>query len=87
MIESLEEAGTLVAGDILVVRATTPPWTPYFGVIGALVANTGGVLSHGSVVAREYGIPAVVGTRNGTSLIPDGAMVVVDGTTGHVWVE
>ena len=87
VIESLEGAGKLEAGDVLVVRATTPPWTPYFGVIGALVANTGGALSHGSVVAREYGIPAVVGTRNGTSLIPDGAMVVVDGTTGHVWVE
>ena len=87
LIEGLAAAATLQEGDILIVRATTPPWTPYFGVIGALVTNSGGALSHSAVVAREFGIPAVVGTRNGTSLVPDGATVTVDGTTGLVIVE
>ena len=68
-------------------RSTTPPWTPYFAIIGALITNSGGILSHGAVVAREFGIPAVVGTRNATALIPDGATVTVDGTAGVVIVE
>ena len=87
IVETMDQADTLEEGDVLVVRATTPPWTPYFGVIGALVANSGGALSHGAVVAREFGIPAVVGTKNGTALIPEGAMVTVDGTTGCVYVD
>ena len=87
IIESLEEAGTLQDGEILVVRSTTPAWTPFFGVIGALVSNTGGALSHAAVVAREFGIPAVVGTSNGTALIPDGAIVTVDGTAGLVVLD
>ena len=87
VVESLAEAGRLEEGDVLVTRSTTPPWTPYFGVAGALVTNVGGALSHTAVVAREFGIPAVVGTRNGTGLIPDGATVTVDGTTGLVLIE
>ena len=87
VIQSLEEASTLREGEVLVVRSLTPPWTPYLGVIGALVTNSGGALSHGAVVAREFGIPAVVGTTNGTNLIWDGAIVAVDGTTGVVVIE
>ena len=87
MLQSLDEAGSLLGGEVLVVRALTPPWTPYLGVIGAVVTNTGGELSHGAVVAREFGIPAVVGTVNGTNLIWDGAVVAVDGTAGVVVVE
>lgn len=87
LIERLADASSLKDGDVLVVRATTPPWTPYFGVIGALVTNSGGALSHSAVVAREFGVPAVVGTRNGTALVPDGATVTVDGTNGIVIVE
>jgi len=87
IIETLDDASRLEDGDVLVCRATTPPWSPLFATIGALVVNTGGMLSHGSVVAREFGIPAVVGTMYGTTLIADGATVTVDGTKGVVTVE
>jgi pyruvate,water dikinase len=87
LIETLEEAATLVEGDVLIVRTTTPPWTPFFALISALVTNSGGMLSHASVVAREFGIPAVVGTTNATARIPDGATVTVDGSRGIVVVE
>ena len=84
---SLDEASALENGDILVARALTPPWTPFFGIVGAIVTNSGGAISHGAVVAREFGIPAVVGTGNGTTFIPDGSIVTVDGTAGEVTVE
>ena len=87
VIQSLDEASSLEDSDVLVVRSTTPPWTPFFGVIGALVTNSGGALSHGAVVAREFGLPAVVGTKNGTTLIRDGDTVTVDGTAGVVVIE
>src|SRR5581483_279437 len=64
VIETLDEAWRLEQGDVLVARMTSPPWSPLFATIGALVVNTGGMLSHGAVVAREFGIPAVVGTTN-----------------------
>jgi pyruvate,water dikinase len=72
---------------VLVCAATAPEWTPYFGVIGALVTGSGGVLTHGAVVAREYGLPAVVGLESATSRIPDGAYVIVDGSAGTVTLE
>lgn len=87
IIETLEEAWRLEDGDVLVCRMTAPPWTPLFATIGALVVNTGGMLSHGAVVAREFGIPAVVATTYATGMIPDGATVTVDGTNGVVVVE
>jgi pyruvate,water dikinase len=87
VIQSLDEAGSLQDGEVLVVRSLTPPWTPYFGIAGAIVTNAGGAMSHGAVVAREFGIPAVVGTGNGTSFIRDGALVTVDGTAGVVVIE
>jgi len=87
LIETLQEAGGLEQGEIMVCRTTSPPWTPFFGVIGALVTNSGGALSHGAVVAREFGIPAVVGTMLATLQIPDGATVTVDGTNGLVIIE
>ncbi|MDA0988778.1 MAG: PEP-utilizing enzyme [Chloroflexi bacterium] len=87
VIQSLEEAGSLQEGEVLVVRSLMPAWTPYFGIIGAVVTNSGGPMSHGAVVAREFGIPAVVGTGNGTNFIRDGATVTVDGTAGVVVIE
>jgi pyruvate,water dikinase len=77
----------LQPGEVLVCRATTPAWTPLFGVAGAVVTNAGGALSHTAIVAREFGIPAVLGTQNGTSFIPDGATVTVDGTAGVVTIQ
>ncbi len=87
IIETLDDAWQLEEGDVLVCRMTAPPWTPLFATIGALVANTGGMLGHGAVVAREFGIPAVTGTVNGTAMIPEGATVTVDGTNGVVTVQ
>ena len=86
VIKALTEADSLVEGDVLVCDITTPAWTPYFAVIGAVVTNIGSVLAHGAIVAREFGIPAVVATGNGTSVIPDGATVMVNGTAGTVTV-
>lgn len=73
--------------DVLVCPYTDPTWTPLFGIARAVVADTGGPLSHAAIVAREYGIPAVLGTQNGTSRLPDGANTVVDGTAGTACVE
>jgi pyruvate,water dikinase len=84
IIETLGDAWKLEQGDVLVCRMTAPPWSPLFATIGALVVNTGGMLSHGAVVAREFGIPAVVATTYATTRIPDGATVTVDGTNGVV---
>jgi pyruvate,water dikinase len=87
IIATLEAAGTLEPGDILVCAATAPEWTPYFGVIGALVTGAGGALTHGAVVAREFGIPAVVGVSSAMLLIADGAKLTVDGSNGTVTIE
>ena len=69
---------------MLVTVTTTPAWTPLFPVLAGLVTETGGILSHAAVVAREYGIPAVVGAEGATSEILDGTRVIVDGTAGQV---
>jgi pyruvate,water dikinase len=71
-------------GDVLVATTTTPAWTPLFPSLAGLVTETGGVLSHAAIVAREYGLPTVVGVGNATTSIPDGARVRVDGRTGEV---
>ena len=82
----LGDAGRLQRGDILVTQTTNPPWTPLFATAGGIVTDTGGPLSHCAIVAREYGLPAVVGTGTGTDFIKDGQMVEVDGDTGEVRV-
>jgi pyruvate,water dikinase len=84
VIRSLAEASKLRPGDVLVAETTAPPWTPLFATAAAIVTDTGGVLSHCAIVAREYGIPAVVGTGMATSRIVDGQIVEVDGDAGLV---
>jgi pyruvate,water dikinase len=74
-------------GNVLVASATTPAWTPLFAMAAAIVTDIGGPLSHGSIVAREYGIPAVMGTGLATRRIRDGQMVTVDGGAGVVTLE
>lgn len=74
----------LAPGDILVTRFTDPSWSPMFVTVAGLVTEVGGLLSHGAVVAREYGLPAVVGVADATTLIPDGHRLRLDGTTGIV---
>ena len=71
-------------GDILVCRSTTPAWTAIFGTVAALVTDSGGVLSHTAIVAREYGLPSVVGTKYATRFIRDGQPLTVDGDAGLV---
>lgn len=74
----------LAPGEVLVCRGTDPAWTPLFLSAGALIMETGGAVSHGSVVAREYGLPAVAGVSAATTLLTDGQWVRVHGATGHV---
>ncbi len=80
--EDAEE--TVRPGEILVAPFTDPGWTPYLVVAAGVVMDFGGMLSHGSVVAREYGVPAVVNVGAGTTLIRTGDRVRVDGTRGTV---
>jgi rifampicin phosphotransferase len=74
----------LEAGDILVTAYTDPSWAPAFVVIKALVTEVGGLMTHGAVVAREYGLPAVVGVEHATSLIRDGQQIRVHGSDGYI---
>jgi phosphohistidine swiveling domain-containing protein len=74
----------LEPGEILVAPSTDPGWTPLFMTAGALVMEMGGVISHGAVVAREYGIPAVVGVADATTRLRDGQSITVDGASGTV---
>lgn len=81
-----QEFGKLQAGDVLVCPITSPVWSVLFPSVGALVTDTGGILSHPAIIAREYHVPAVVATGNATRLLHDGQMVSVDGTNGTLEV-
>jgi len=83
VILNLEDA-VLEGGDILVTSFTDPSWTPLFVSIKGLVTEVGGLMTHGAVIAREYGLPAVVGVVNATKLIKDGQRIRVHGTEGYV---
>jgi phosphohistidine swiveling domain-containing protein len=87
IIHDLREADRLQTGEVLVCTTTAPPWTPLFAIAGAVVTDSGGVLSHSAICAREYAIPCVVATHIATRVIPDGATVRVDGTKGTVTIE
>lgn len=84
IVRSPEDFASVQPGDILVCASTTPPWTPLFGLVAGVVTDAGGILSHGAIVAREYGLPAVTGTGNGTARIRQGQVVEVDGDAGTV---
>ncbi len=84
VVKSVEEISRLRPGDVLVCQVTNPTWAPVFQRISAAVSDIGGSMSHAAIVAREYGLPAVVGTGNATSRIRDGARVRVDGARGIV---
>jgi phosphohistidine swiveling domain-containing protein len=87
VVRGLEELDRLRPGEVLVAPATTPAWTPLFARAAAVVADTGGVGSHSSIVAREYGIPCVVGTGDATARLRDGQVVTVDGNAGVVRIS
>lgn len=81
---SQEDFGRIKPGDIIVCPSSNPSWVPVFTIAGGLVTNTGGVLSHAAVVAREFGLPAVVGTADATTRIADGRLIEIDGIAGTV---
>jgi phosphoenolpyruvate synthase/pyruvate phosphate dikinase len=83
VILNMEDAD-LEEGDILVTSFTDPSWTPLFVSIKGLITEVGGLMTHGAVIAREYGLPAVVGVENATKLIKDGQRIRVHGTDGYV---
>ena len=82
-----EDFSRMVPGDVLVARITTPAWTSLFAMASAVVTDVGGPLSHSSIVAREYGIPAVLGTGVATQRITSGQQIRVDGDAGTVTIE
>ena len=87
VVESIEGLSAVCDGEILVTSNTDPGWTPVFAKIGGLVTETGGILSHGAVVSREYGIPAVTAVMNARRIFRDGQHVVIDGNEGIIYVE
>ena len=84
ILEDVADGASLGPGDILVARSTDPSWTPLFLVAGGIVLEEGGPLSHAAIVAREFGVPAVLNVKGATSLISDGDEIAVDGTAGIV---
>lgn len=82
-----QDFGQMEPGDVLVARITTPAWTSLFAMASAVVTDVGGPLSHSSIVAREYGIPAVLGTGVATQRIATGQQILVDGDAGTVTIE
>ena len=77
--------GSLLPGEVLVAPYTNPSWTPLFTRAAAVVVDTGAAMSHAAIVAREYGVPAVMGTGDGTRRLSDGQWVRVDGSRGQVF--
>ena len=86
ILKELKDIGRVQHGDIMVVFATDPGWTPVFLVISGLVIETGGLLSHGASISREYGIPAVQ-LPGAMQRIPDGAIITINGTSGAIQIE
>jgi pyruvate,water dikinase len=84
VIRGAQDFDRVRSGDVLVCPTTSPSWSPILGQVGAIVADHGGMLAHPAIIAREFGIPAIVGTADGTSKLRDGELVLVDGTAGTV---
>ncbi|MBU0535320.1 hypothetical protein KKC62_03970 [Patescibacteria group bacterium] len=83
----INEIGKFEAGNILVTVSTSPQWTPIMRLASAIVTDIGGSLSHAAIVSREFGIPAVVGTKKATKTIKDGQKITVDGSKGIVYLS
>jgi phosphohistidine swiveling domain-containing protein len=82
VLTDVRDARQLRRGDVLVTRQTDPGWAPVFCLISGLVIERGGMLSHGAIIAREFGLPCVVGIKDATRRIGHGALVTVDGDRG-----
>ena len=86
LVRSIDDFGRLRKGDILVAPTTTPMYNVILPLLAGIVTDRGGLLSHPAIVSREYGFPGIVGTRDATSRIPDGALIEIDGAAGTVTV-
>jgi phosphohistidine swiveling domain-containing protein len=86
VVTELAECNALQAGELLITRFIDPSWTPVMGLVSGLVAEVGGLLSHGAVIAREYGLPAVLDVRGATDIIKTGQLVEIDGTRGTLTI-
>ena len=84
VLSTVMEAGKLQKGDILITRQTDPGWIVVFPMISGLVVERGGMLSHGAIVSREFGIPAIVGVENATTRIQDGELILLNANTGVI---
>ncbi|MCK4780105.1 MAG: hypothetical protein KAT57_07955, partial [Candidatus Lokiarchaeota archaeon] len=87
IVHNIDLISTVRAGDIIVVPQTDPGWTPVFSKIGGLITETGGILSHGAVVAREYGIPAVTNITNACKIFQTGQIIEINGNNGTVILQ
>ena len=87
VLTDVRDARRLERGDVLVTRQTDPGWAPVFCLISGLVIERGGMLSHGAIIAREFGLPCVVGVKNATQRIPHASHVTVDGDLGICTVD
>jgi pyruvate,water dikinase len=86
-VRALAELSVVAPGDIVVTHAIDPAWTPVFGIIGGVISEEGGMLSHATVLGREYGLPVVIGAAGATALLHDGQQVRIDGTTGLIKIS
>ena len=87
VLAGVHEAHLLHRGDVLVTRQTDPGWAPVFCLVSGLVIERGGMLSHGAIIAREFGLPCIVGVANATRRIPHGAVLNVNADEGVCRVE
>ena len=86
VLSTVLEAGKLEKGDILVTRQTDPGWVVVFPLISGLIVERGGMLSHGAIVSREFGIPAIVGVDSATTLIKDGDRIILNANSGEITI-
>lgn len=87
VVDSIEHLSEVMEGEILITSNTDPGWTAVFSKLGGLITETGGILSHGAVVSREYGIPAVTAVKNATKIFSTGQELVLDGNDGMIYVK
>ena len=87
IIRDVRDGADLTRNDILVCPVTNPAWVGLFPLIGGIITDAGGILSHPAIIAREFGVPAVVGTGSATSRLRDGDLVRIDGSTGRVEIQ
>lgn len=84
VVKSFDEVTKIKAGDILITHSTDIAWSPYFPILSGVVTELGGLISHGAVVAREYGLPCIIGATNATAIIKDGEQICMDASAGII---